>query len=215
SYRPALLPSKISAGSCFRHRAKSTQRNLRDQQVCAPRLFARRAAAASPHGPRNLPALPESQSSMQPPQLPFALFRCRARHNMFLPREGKSHGRFSAIFYLELKTYDLELSLTSRASPANLFLPADAHRARASLRPVPRAPPARPSAPQNAWSLSQPPSRAVVSFFIWLMIARMCRTASTTLPEPASPFVRIIAAPSAMRRSASPRLRAPQTNGTR
>src|SRR5438046_1081803 len=53
------------------------------------------------------------------------------------------------------------------------------------------------------------------SFFIWLMIARMCRTASTTFPDPASPFVRIIAAPSAMRRSASPRLRAPQTNGTR
>ncbi len=42
----------------------------------------------------------------------------------------------------------------------------------------------------------------------------MCRTASTTLPVPASPFVRIIAAPSAMRRSASPRFRAPHTNGT-
>ena len=36
-------------------------------------------------------------------------------------------------------------------------------------------------------------------------IARMWRTASTTLPVPASPLVRIIAAPSAMRRSASPR----------
>src|SRR5436309_1336435 len=45
--------------------------------------------------------------------------------------------------------------------------------------------------------------------------ARMCRTASTMLPEPASPFVRIIAAPSPMRRSASPRSRAPHTNGTR
>jgi hypothetical protein len=33
-------------------------------------------------------------------------------------------------------------------------------------------------------------------------------------PVPASPFVRIIAAPSAMRRSASPRLRQPQTKGT-
>src|ERR1700682_694586 len=43
----------------------------------------------------------------------------------------------------------------------------------------------------------------------------MCRTASTTLPEPASPLVRIMAAPSAMRRSASPRFRAPQTKGTR
>ena len=46
------------------------------------------------------------------------------------------------------------------------------------------------------------------------MIVRMCRTASTMLPEPASPLVRIMAAPSAMRRSASPRFRAPQTNGT-
>src|SRR6266702_282105 len=57
--------------------------------------------------------------------------------------------------------------------------------------------------------------RMVVSFYIWLIIARMCRTASTTFPEPASPLVRIMAAPSAMRRSASPRLRAPQTKGTR
>ena len=43
---------------------------------------------------------------------------------------------------------------------------------------------------------------------------RAWRTASTTLPVPASPLVRIIAAPSEMRRSASPRLRQPQTNGT-
>src|SRR3954452_14904188 len=43
-------------------------------------------------------------------------------------------------------------------------------------------------------------------------ICRMWRTASTTLPVPASPFVRMKAAPSAMRRSASPRLVAPQTN---
>src|SRR3712207_5139630 len=42
----------------------------------------------------------------------------------------------------------------------------------------------------------------------------MCRTASTTLPVPASPFDRIMAAPSPTRRSASPRLVAPQTNGT-
>ncbi len=42
----------------------------------------------------------------------------------------------------------------------------------------------------------------------------MCRTASTMLPDPASPLVRIMAAPSAMRRSASPRLRAPHTKGT-
>src|SRR5580698_7647715 len=42
----------------------------------------------------------------------------------------------------------------------------------------------------------------------------MWRTAWTTSPVPASPLVRIMAAPSAMRRRASPRLRAPQTNGT-
>ena len=34
------------------------------------------------------------------------------------------------------------------------------------------------------------------------------------LPVPASPFERIMAAPSLMRRSASPRLVAPHTNGT-
>jgi hypothetical protein len=46
-------------------------------------------------------------------------------------------------------------------------------------------------------------------------MARMCRVASTTLPVPASPFDRIIPrGPSAMRRSASPRLVAPHTNGT-
>ena len=42
----------------------------------------------------------------------------------------------------------------------------------------------------------------------------MCVTALTTSPVPASPLVRIIAAPSAIRRSASPRFVAPQTNGT-
>ena len=42
----------------------------------------------------------------------------------------------------------------------------------------------------------------------------MCLVASETSPVPASPFERIIAAPSVMRRSASPRLVAPQTNGT-
>jgi pyridoxal 5'-phosphate synthase pdxS subunit len=44
--------------------------------------------------------------------------------------------------------------------------------------------------------------------------ARMCRTASTMSPVPASPLVRTIAAPSLMRRSASPRSRAPHTKGT-
>ena len=57
-------------------------------------------------------------------------------------------------------------------------------------------------------------SRAPWSFAIWELMVRRWRTASTTLPVPASPFVRIIAAPSAIRRRASPRSRAPQTNGT-
>ena len=43
----------------------------------------------------------------------------------------------------------------------------------------------------------------------------MWRTASTMLPVPASPLVRIMAAPSPIRRSASPRSRQPHTNGTR
>ena len=42
----------------------------------------------------------------------------------------------------------------------------------------------------------------------------MCFVASETSPVPASPLLRIIAAPSVMRRRASPRLVAPQTNGT-
>ena len=46
------------------------------------------------------------------------------------------------------------------------------------------------------------------------MIDRRCRTASTMLPVPASPLERIMAAPSEMRRKASPRLVAPQTKGT-
>ena len=46
------------------------------------------------------------------------------------------------------------------------------------------------------------------------MTVRSWRTASTMLPVPASPFVRIIAAPSLIRRSASPRFRQPHTNGT-
>ena len=44
--------------------------------------------------------------------------------------------------------------------------------------------------------------------------ARMWRTASTMLPEPASPLVRIMAAPSPIRRRHSPRSRAPHTKGT-
>ena len=40
-----------------------------------------------------------------------------------------------------------------------------------------------------------------------------CLTADTIFPVPASPFVRIIAAPSKILRIASPRLVAPQTNG--
>ena len=45
-------------------------------------------------------------------------------------------------------------------------------------------------------------------------IERRWRTASTMLPVPASPFERIMAAPSLMRRRASPRLVAPHTKGT-
>jgi pyridoxal biosynthesis lyase PdxS len=45
-------------------------------------------------------------------------------------------------------------------------------------------------------------------------VARMCVSALTMSPVPASPFVRIIAAPSAMRRRASPRFVQPHTNGT-
>ena len=46
------------------------------------------------------------------------------------------------------------------------------------------------------------------------LMRRMWRTASTMSPVPASPLERIMAAPSAIRRSASPRLVAPHTNGT-
>jgi pyridoxal 5'-phosphate synthase pdxS subunit len=53
-----------------------------------------------------------------------------------------------------------------------------------------------------------------VSFLISPLMVRMWRVASDTSPVPASPFERIIAAPSVMRRSASPRLVAPHTNGT-
>src|SRR5580765_4134432 len=70
-------------------------------------------------------------------------------------------------------------------------------------------------APSSFASRISSSSRKVVSFFIWTTIVRMWRTASTTLPEPASPLVRIIAAPSPIRRRASPRFRAPQTNGMR
>jgi hypothetical protein len=45
------------------------------------------------------------------------------------------------------------------------------------------------------------------------LTARAWRTASTMLPVPASPLVRSIAAPSAMRRNASPRHLQPQTKG--
>ena len=46
------------------------------------------------------------------------------------------------------------------------------------------------------------------------MMERRWRTAWTMLPVPASPLERIMQAPSLMRRSASPRLVAPHTNGT-
>ena len=46
------------------------------------------------------------------------------------------------------------------------------------------------------------------------LITRMCMVALETSPVPASPLERIIAAPSLIRRRASPRLVAPQTKGT-
>ena len=56
--------------------------------------------------------------------------------------------------------------------------------------------------------------RAPASRRIWPVILRMCVTALTMSPVPASPLERIIAAPSPIRRSASPRFVAPHTNGT-
>ena len=52
------------------------------------------------------------------------------------------------------------------------------------------------------------------SWAISLRMVRMCFTASETSPVPASPLDRIMAAPSVMRRRASPRLVAPHTKGT-
>src|SRR6266849_1966254 len=69
-------------------------------------------------------------------------------------------------------------------------------------------------APIRLASMTSSSGPAPCSLRMALVTARMCRTASTTLPVPASPLVRIIAAPSPMRRRASPRLRAPQTKGT-
>src|SRR5215211_7768555 len=57
-------------------------------------------------------------------------------------------------------------------------------------------------------------SSITVSALISPVMRRMWRTASTMSPVPASPLERIMAAPSAIRRSASPRLVAPHTNGT-
>ncbi len=52
-----------------------------------------------------------------------------------------------------------------------------------------------------------------VSALISEVILRMCLTAWMTSPVPGSPLVRIMAAPSEMRRRASPRSFAPQTKG--
>src|SRR2546425_2240703 len=69
-------------------------------------------------------------------------------------------------------------------------------------------------APIRLASITNSSGPAPCSLRIALVTARICRTASTTLPVPASPLVRIIAAPSAIRRKASPRSRQPQTKGT-
>ena len=66
----------------------------------------------------------------------------------------------------------------------------------------------------GATNLGEALRRIAVSARMPEVTARMWRTASTMSPVPASPFVRTIAAPSLMRRSASPRSRAPHTNGT-
>ncbi|SLH49886.1 Uncharacterised protein [Mycobacteroides abscessus subsp. abscessus] len=57
-------------------------------------------------------------------------------------------------------------------------------------------------------------SGSAASLRISWRILRMWVVALETSPVPASPLERIIAAPSVMRRSASPRLVAPHTNGT-
>ena len=86
------------------------------------------------------------------------------------------------------------------------------HRQFAMLRRPTRSVPAAPDASSILPPALHGPS--TVSCFISLTMVRIWRTASTMLPDPASPLVRIMAAPSAIRRSASPRLRAPHTNGT-
>mmetsp|Transcript_60850 Transcript_60850/g.168390 ORF Transcript_60850/g.168390 Transcript_60850/m.168390 type:complete len:322 (-) Transcript_60850:8-973(-) len=69
-------------------------------------------------------------------------------------------------------------------------------------------------APISLAKVKSSSSSIVCTMRISLCKVRMWRTASTTLPVPASPFVRIMLAPSAMRRSASPRFRQPHTKGT-
>ena len=82
-------------------------------------------------------------------------------------------------------------------------------------RPVPAI--SRTSATGACSRLAQSNSSALSATVIRRMspmMERRCRTASTMLPVPASPLERIIAAPSEIRRRASPRLVAPHTNGT-
>ena len=57
-------------------------------------------------------------------------------------------------------------------------------------------------------------SRMEVSFAISEFIFLICLTACTISPVPGSPFVRIMEAPSLIRRRASPRSLAPHTKGT-
>ena len=57
-------------------------------------------------------------------------------------------------------------------------------------------------------------SSMFISLRMSLLTALACLIASTILPVPASPFVLSIAAPSAIRRRASPRFLQPHTNGT-
>lgn len=69
--------------------------------------------------------------------------------------------------------------------------------------------------PSRTFAKQYSSSSSIVSrCLIAPMTVRACLTASTTSPVPASPLVRIIAAPSATRRRASPKFRHPHTNGT-
>src|SRR6266478_4564789 len=61
---PDPLPAKIATASCSPHPAESGRRSLQVARECALPPFPHPAAPASPRAPQNLPAPPESQSSL-------------------------------------------------------------------------------------------------------------------------------------------------------